>query len=121
MSAGAQSSVKAAGMPRPGIRNRHFCRLLVPSPSTVISAGLVRHTPSMAQRQAGLRIEVPKPGDDKPRIGRVAVITIVGFAIGVIWPRLAGVKLVPSAPTDVGEATPAGGEAPAGSGSGLPP
>ncbi len=76
----------------------------------------------MAQRQAGLRIEVPKPGDEKPRIGRVAVITIVGFAIGVIWPKLAGVKLVPSAPSDVGEATPNGEEVPAASaaGSGLP-
>lgn len=46
------------------------------------------------------RIEVPRPEDDKPRIGRVAIIAVVGFALGVAWPRLAGVKLVPSAPSD---------------------
>src|SRR5262245_53051708 len=79
--------------------------------------------PVMAQRDARLRIEVPKPGEDKPRIGRVAIITLVGFAIGVIWPRLAGVKMVPSAPSDVGESATSGEEAPAASAlaSGLPP
>lgn len=32
------------------------------------------------------------------KFGRVGIIALVGFAIGIAWPRLAGVKLVPSVP-----------------------
>lgn len=52
------------------------------------------------QSRAKLRVEVPNPGEDKPRLGRVGIIALVGFAIGAAWPRLAGVKLVPGAPVD---------------------
>jgi hypothetical protein len=54
----------------------------------------------MAQKPAALRVEVPKSGEDKPRLTRVLVIAAVGFAVGVLWPRFAGVKLVPSVPTE---------------------
>jgi hypothetical protein len=54
----------------------------------------------VAERQRSLKIEVPTPQDDKLRFGRVGVIALVGFLIGVAWPRLAGVKLVPSVPTE---------------------
>jgi hypothetical protein len=54
----------------------------------------------MARQEGSLRVEVPKPGEDKPRIGRVAIITVVGFAIGILWPRLAGVKMVPNVPNE---------------------
>jgi hypothetical protein len=64
---------------------------------------------------------MPKPGEDRPHYGRVAIITVVGFAIGVLWPRLAGVKLVPSPPQEAAE-TPGSSENPAaGSASGAPP
>jgi hypothetical protein len=49
-------------------------------------------------KNAPLRVEVPGPEDDKLRFGRVGVIALVGFVIGILWPRLAGVKLVPSTP-----------------------
>jgi len=45
-------------------------------------------------------VEVPKPAEDRPELGRVGAIAAAGFAIGVVWPWLAGVKLVPSPPTD---------------------
>jgi Bacterial SH3 domain len=48
----------------------------------------------------GLRVEVPKAGEDKPHLGRVAIITVIGFVVGIAWPRIAGVKLAPSAPSD---------------------
>jgi hypothetical protein len=32
------------------------------------------------------------------KFGRVGIIAVIGFAIGIAWPRLAGVKLVPSVP-----------------------
>jgi hypothetical protein len=58
----------------------------------------------MVRREGSLRVEVPKPGDDKPRFGRVAIITLAGFAIGIAWPRLAGMKLVPSVPEEANAA-----------------
>jgi hypothetical protein len=72
----------------------------------------------MAQKPAAIRVEVPAAGQDKPRIGRVLVITLIGFAVGVLWPRLAGVKLVPSAPVEGSESN-AGAE-PAASDSAEP-
>jgi len=48
----------------------------------------------------GLKVEIPKSAADRPELGRVGIIAGVGFAIGVVWPWLAGVRLVPSPPTD---------------------
>lgn len=45
-----------------------------------------------------MKVEVPGSRDDSVKFGRVGVIALVGFAIGIAWPRLAGVKLVPSVP-----------------------
>ena len=51
-------------------------------------------------RAKSLKVEVPKPGTDRPELARVGVIAAVGFVIGVAWPWLSGVRLVPSPPTD---------------------
>lgn len=45
-----------------------------------------------------VKVEVPDAREDHVRFGRVGIIALVGFAIGIAWPRLAGVKLVPSVP-----------------------
>jgi hypothetical protein len=45
-----------------------------------------------------VKVEVPGSQDDGVKFGRVGIIALVGFAIGIAWPRLAGVKLVPSVP-----------------------
>jgi hypothetical protein len=45
-----------------------------------------------------VKVEVPGSQDDGIKFGRVGIIAVIGFAIGIAWPRLAGVKLVPSAP-----------------------
>lgn len=49
------------------------------------------------KRQA-VKVEVPGSQDDSVKFGRVGIIAVIGFAIGIAWPRLAGVKLVPSVP-----------------------
>lgn len=55
-----------------------------------------------------LKVEVPKPGTDRPELGRVGIIAAVGFVIGIAWPWLSGVRLVPSPPNDeVTEVAPA--------------
>ncbi len=41
---------------------------------------------------------MPGSQDDSVKFGRVGIIAVIGFAIGIAWPRLAGVKLVPSVP-----------------------
>jgi hypothetical protein len=54
----------------------------------------------MARRNADapLAVETPPAGADRPSWGRVGIITAIGFAVGVIWPRMAGVRLGPSVP-----------------------
>jgi hypothetical protein len=52
----------------------------------------------MASGGKRLKIEVPNPKEEAFRLGRVGVIAAVGFVLGVLWPWLAGVKLVPSPP-----------------------
>jgi hypothetical protein len=76
----------------------------------------------MSKLRGGLSVQIPKPGEDQPRIVRVALIAVVGFAVGVIWPRLAGVRLAPTAPveSEAAVAPEPSGDAPA-AGSGAPP
>src|SRR5580692_10967322 len=49
-----------------------------------------------------LAVQVPSPAQDHPRWRQVGVITAIGFVIGVLWPRLAGVRLGPSVPEATG-------------------
>jgi hypothetical protein len=53
----------------------------------------------MSRRQPALKVDVPRPSNVPLRLGRVGIIALVGFAIGVLWPRLAGLRLVPPLPT----------------------
>jgi hypothetical protein len=50
------------------------------------------------EKRQAVKVEVPGTQDDGVKLARVGIIAVVGFAIGVAWPRLAGVKLVPSVP-----------------------
>lgn len=45
---------------------------------------------------AGPKVHAPDQGS----LARVGIIALVGFVIGVAWPRLAGVSLVPEAPVE---------------------
>ena len=58
-----------------------------------------------AERRQPLKIEVPNPKQETLRFGRVGIIVTVGFAIGILWPRLAGFKLVPSVPSQPAESS----------------
>ena len=67
----------------------------------MIPAGTARFELAVSRHKTGpVRIEVPKPEDEKLRFGRVGIIALVGFVIGIAWPRLAGVKLVPDPPIE---------------------
>lgn len=43
-------------------------------------------------------VEVPSAAADRPSWVKVGAMAAVGFAVGVAWPRLAGVRLGPSVP-----------------------
>lgn len=50
------------------------------------------------RKDAPLAVDIPSPERDKPAWVKVGVIAAVGFVIGIAWPRIAGVRLGPSAP-----------------------
>jgi hypothetical protein len=52
-----------------------------------------------------LKIEVPDRKQETLRFGRVGLIVTAGFLIGIIWPRIAGFKLVPSVPSQPAESS----------------
>lgn len=51
----------------------------------------------MAAR-APMQVHIPRPEADRPSWVRIGIIAVIGFAVGVAWPRIAGVRLGPSAP-----------------------
>jgi hypothetical protein len=52
----------------------------------------------------GLAVEVPTAEKDKPAWVKVGVIAAVGFVVGIAWPRLAGVRIGPTAPSEAAAA-----------------
>jgi len=54
------------------------------------------------QQRKPLRVELAR--EDGVRLGRVGLIAVAGFGVGLIWPHLAGVRLVPAVPSEKGEA-----------------
>ena len=56
----------------------------------------------ISKKSDPLLVDVPRSGDDRPSWVKVGVIAAVGFVIGVAWPKLAGVRLGPSAPSEAG-------------------
>jgi hypothetical protein len=58
---------------------------------------------------ARVAVHIPAQGSDRPAWVKVGVIAAAGFAIGVAWPRLAGIRPGPSAP---GEASAVASSAP---------
>jgi hypothetical protein len=59
---------------------------------------------AMSRRQPALKVDVPRPSKAPLRLGRVGIIAAVGFAVGVLWPRIAGLRLVPTLPTPAASA-----------------
>ena len=54
--------------------------------------------------------QVPAVSQDRPSWVKVGVIAAVGFAVGVAWPRIAGLKLGPNAPDPGTHASAVGGK-----------
>lgn len=52
----------------------------------------------MAKEDAPLAVKIPEPSEDRAISSKVGIIAIVGFAVGVLWPRLLHVKVGPTPP-----------------------
>jgi hypothetical protein len=44
------------------------------------------------------RIDTPPAGADQPAWAKVGVIAVIGFALGIVWPKVAGLELGPAPP-----------------------
>jgi SH3 domain-containing protein len=44
------------------------------------------------------RIDSPPTGADQPAWAKVGLIAVVGFALGIVWPKVAGLELGPAPP-----------------------
>jgi hypothetical protein len=53
---------------------------------------------AMSRRQPALKVDIPRASKAPLRLGRVGIIAAVGFGVGVLWPRIAGLRLVPTLP-----------------------
>jgi uncharacterized protein YgiM (DUF1202 family) len=51
-----------------------------------------------AKKDAPLKVDIPAPGDDRAITSKVGLIALVGFVVGVAWPRLLGVHVGPNPP-----------------------
>lgn len=66
-------------------------------------------------------IVVPKPSEESPRFGRVGIIAGVGFVVGIAWPGIAQLELVPRPPNDAKSKSVASAEMVIPSGLTMPP
>jgi hypothetical protein len=66
----------------------------------------------MPKEAPSLAVEIPAEGRDKPAWVKVGVIAAVGFVVGIAWPRIVGVRLGPSAPTETAASASHGARAP---------
>lgn len=50
------------------------------------------------KKERPLTVDIPRPADEQPAWSRVGIIALIGFAVGIAWPKVAGVRIGPSVP-----------------------
>lgn len=55
----------------------------------------------MAKVAGPMSVSIPPQGADRPSWMRVGVLALIGFVVGVAWPKIAGVKIGPTVPSDI--------------------
>lgn len=60
----------------------------------------------MSSERKNPHVIVPSEQEDRPRLARVGIVAAVCFVVGVVWPTLAGVRLVPDPPTKKSDEAP---------------
>ena len=54
-----------------------------------------------ARSERPLAVDIPRPGADQPAWSKVGIIAVLGFVVGIAWPRIVGVKVGPAVPADL--------------------
>lgn len=68
----------------------------------------VRQRPSASSAKSGAKRRLPRlESIEGQPLHRVGIIALLGFGVGIVWPRLAGVSLVPEPPVEQAEPAPA--------------
>jgi hypothetical protein len=68
--------------------------ILRPAPAFVVG-----EDPSpMARSDPPLVVRIPARSEDRPALSRVGVVAVLGFALGIAWPKLLGARLGPDVP-----------------------
>ena len=70
------------------------------------------------KKDAALRVHIPTPNEDRAIAAKVGVLAIVGFVVGVAWPRLIGFHVGPNPPSS--DRTPSAAAAPASASAAAP-
>jgi hypothetical protein len=52
----------------------------------------------MPKSDRPLQVDIPRPQDETPAWSRVGIVAVVAFAVGILWPKLLGVKIGPGVP-----------------------
>ncbi|APR79733.1 Hypothetical protein A7982_05080 [Minicystis rosea] len=55
----------------------------------------------MSKSERALKVEIPTAASDQPIWSRVGIVGVLGFVIGIAWPKVAGVKIGPAVPADL--------------------
>jgi hypothetical protein len=53
---------------------------------------------SAARPSKPLRVDIPSTDADRPALSRVGIVAAIGFALGIVWPRLLGLEVGPNIP-----------------------
>ncbi|MBK6513870.1 MAG: SH3 domain-containing protein [Polyangiaceae bacterium] len=51
-----------------------------------------------SRKTSGVSVEVPTAQQDRALTSKVGIVAVVGFAVGIVWPRLLGVTVGPDVP-----------------------
>jgi hypothetical protein len=54
----------------------------------------------MPKSDRPLQVDIPRPSDEQPAWSKVGVIAVLGFVVGILWPRFAGFRVGPGVPVD---------------------
>lgn len=59
-------------------------------------------TPATKGKDGAVRVSLPTAKDDRAITSKVGLVAVVGFALGVAWPRLLGISVGPDVPGGAG-------------------
>lgn len=60
-------------------------------------------SPPAKGKDAAVRVSLPTAKEDRAITSKVSLVAVLGFALGVAWPRLLGITVGPEVPGGAGD------------------